>query len=47
MPQAPVWEKPNPKHHHKHLTGVQKKGAKQWAKRHHIPYPSFVQMLMK
>ena len=43
MPKAtPAWEKPDPHKKHHHLTGVQKTRAKQWAKSHHVPYPSLV-----
>jgi hypothetical protein len=39
----PPWEKPDPKKHSTHhLTKKQENGAKRWAARHHVPYPSLV-----
>ena len=43
MTKEKAWDKPNPKKNlHHHLSPREKVNAKEWATRHHVPYPSFV-----
>ena len=43
MPKhTPAWDKPDPTKRPHHMTGVEKNRAKQWARNHNVPYPSFV-----
>jgi hypothetical protein len=37
------WKSPDPnKKKHHHMSSKQKSSAKQWAAKHHVPYPSWV-----
>ena len=40
--KQPAWQRPDPNKHPHPLSVRQKESAKEWARNHHVPYPSLV-----